>query len=789
MSKINDGNISGQSELLRSTIARLINYIRGYKLKNRAETAAKLSMLQAELGSADKNAEPDRPVADVDLDAVWRDVACQIADQKREILVMDQQVKEQEKLLQSRDWQIQEQAKEIQSRDRQIQEQAKEIQSRDRQIISLQDKLNEINNSVTWRMARKLHRIIDRILPHGSKRRFLAKRVLINMAHPARLIKYLNPYKLINYFIYLNKKGPAYLEGVINSALSRQENSWALPIARARWLERQSLNNNQLNRQKYESLNFNYRPKISIITPVWNTDVKWLKVAIESVRNQTYDNWELCIADGNSTKADIKRTLKQYAAIDQRIKIKLLSKNKGAPGNSNEALSLATGDFIGLMDSDDELTPDALFEIIKLLNDKPEADLIYSDEVLTNETGDPTSFVYRPDFSLDYLLSHCYFVHFIVIRKEILDNCVFREEFVISQDYDLYLRIVSKTRRILHIPRVLYKWRTYSKSTGHKLKSRVIHFSSKALSEFLQREGIKGSVIASNSFNFFRIKREIIGYPLVSIIIPIRDKVDYLKKCVDSIESKTTYRNYEVIIINNQSQEEATYKYLDHLKKTYTNYKIIQYDEEFNYSKINNYAVQYAIGTHLLFLNSDIEVISNEWLSAMLEQSQREEVAFVGAKLLFPDNRIQHVGVVIGLCGCAEHIYKFTQSKNDIGYLGHFVSIRNWSAVTAACMMVKRSLFEKLSGFDVNIKISWGDTDICLRAIEKGYVNVVTPYAELYHYESVTRTNGMPFNENSYPEDREYFEKRWKELIIRGDPYYNPNLPKDTLDISAYVNF
>jgi len=494
------------------------------------------------------------------------------------------------------------------------------------------------------------------------------------------------------------------------------------------------------------------------------------------------------LADGNSSRQGVKELLERYANRDSRIKVKFLPVNRGTAGNSNAALSLATGEFVGFLDHDDYLAPNALYEVVKLLSTNPKADFVYTDEVLISGKGKPYCVLYRPDFSLDYFLSHPYIVHFVVIRKELIDSVGgFREEFPTSHDYDLFLRILSKTRNICHIPKVLYYWRTHPSSAGHVYKPRVMELSKIALTDFLRREGIAGSVHDTGYFNFFRVKRQIIGRPLVSIIILTKDKVEFLKRCIQSIEEKTTYRNYEVIVVDNMSESPDTKEYLEYLQTHYPNYSVIPFREPFNFSRLNNHAATYAKGQHLLFLNNDTEVISGEWLEAMLEHSQRDEVAFVGAKLLFPDGRIQHVGVVIGLLGCAEHVYKFAQSRNDIGYLGHFVSIRNWSAVTAACMMVKKAVFEELGGFDEKLKISWGDTDLCLRAIEKGYLNVFTPYAELYHYESATRGEGKPFEPDSYPEDRRYFERRWKRFISNGDPYYNPNLPLDTLDISSHV--
>lgn len=553
------------------------------------------------------------------------------------------------------------------------------------------------------------------------------------------------------------------------------------------WKRSHSLSQQILDEMKEDLKNMNFKPKISIITPVWNTNEIWLKAAIESVRSQIYCNWELCLIDDASWNYKTKKLLESYSKEDDRLKIKALDKNLGVAGASNEGISIATGDYIGFLDHDDELFPFTLYEIVKFLNNKPDANLIYSDEVLTNRKGRPLLAFYRPDFSLDYLLSHPYIVHFIVIKSSLVHKIGgFRKEFFVSQDYDLILRAVSGTKNICHIPKILYKWRQNNLSAGHIYKSQVMEFSTRALGDFLKQNRIDGAISPSKNFNFFRVKRKIRGNPKISIIIPIRDKINYLKKCLDSIENKTFYRNYEIIIIDNLSISSQTAQYLDHLKQNFNNYQIIKFPQNFNYSMINNLAAEFAEGQHLLFLNSDTEIINSEWLESMLEHSQRDEIACVGAKLLCPNKRIQHIGVVIGLCGPAEHVSKFCCSKG-IGYMGAYTSIRNYSAVTGACMMVAKIIFEELGGFDENLRVGFGDIDFCLRARELGYENLFTPYAELYHYESGTR--GKTYDEDSHPADTCYFMDRWRETIQQGDPYYNENLPLNTPDIELAARF
>jgi GT2 family glycosyltransferase/SAM-dependent methyltransferase len=711
------------------------------------------------------------------LSASLGDKNSQIHKLKAEMHTGDFVISEFDAALKTEDSQKANLEKTLQAKDSQIAGLNFTLQNKEYQINRLEMQIQQVQRGVAMQLWKRYHNIVKKLLPNGTGRWYYYEtlmkgvRIILNEGWPVFRFKFRRWFR---------------------RRLGKQDN--ISTDEEIRFYQQSVLKNEpkpaELKKQKRDSWSFLYRPKISIITPVWNTELGWLKSAIESVINQTYDNWEICIADGNSDKPGLKQTLQEYARKEPRIKIKFLRKNKGTAGNSNEALSLATGEFVGFLDHDDELKSNALFEVVKLLNDEPKADFIYSDEVLVDELGRPSYYYYRPDFSLDYLLSHPYIVHLAVIRKKLVDEVDgFREEFPVSQDYDLFLRIIEKTRAIFHIPKALYSWRTDKSSSGYKYQDKVMEFSKKALTDFIKKMGIKGDVYNSNYFNFFRVQRKIIGNPKVSIIIPTKDKLDILQKCVESIESKTTYKNYEVIIVDNLSQDAETVAYLNDLQKNHANYKVLKFEENFNFSRLNNFAARHAQGEHLLFLNNDVEVISPEWLAAMVEHSQRKEVGCVGAKLLYPNDNIQHVGVVIGLNGCCEHVYKFTSSKNDIGYMGHFISVRNWSAVTAACLMIKKKTFNELHGFDEILKVGFGDVDLCLRAREKGYLNVFTPYAELYHYESATRGTllSKPFGFDPHPEDSRQFNKRWWKLIKYGDPYYNKNLPLNTLDITSYV--
>jgi len=543
--------------------------------------------------------------------------------------------------------------------------------------------------------------------------------------------------------------------------------------------DKQKKNIDEINN---EIMNFKYKPKISIIVPTWNTPKDILEKTITSVQNQLYTNWELCIADGNS-KSETKKILTKYEHQDKKIKLKLLNENRGISENSNQALSLATGEFIGLLDHDDELTNDALYEVVKLLQIHPEADLIYSDEDKIDIKGKRSDPFFKPDWSPDLLLSQNYLSHFGVYRKKIIDKINgFRKGYDGSQDYDLVLRFSEQTSNIYHIPEILYHWKIVPGSVASDPKAKEYAYinAKKALKDAMKRRNIPIECIKNVRYpGHYRIKYEIMENKKVSIIIPTKDNLKLLKKCIPSILQKTEYENYEILIINNQSRKDETLEYFQDIKEN-KKIKIINYNKPFNFSAMNNYAVRFVKGTYLLFLNDDTEVISNEWINAMLEHCQKKHVGVVGVKLLYPDNTIQHAGVILGIGGVAGHSHKFI--PND--FSGYFLKphlIQNVSAVTGACLMIKKSLFKEVSGFDEkNLSISYNDIDLCLKIRKKGYLIVYTPFAELYHHESVSR--GYATNLQTKRE-REFIKTKWKK-IIENDPYYNPNLTLDKEDFS-----
>ncbi len=531
---------------------------------------------------------------------------------------------------------------------------------------------------------------------------------------------------------------------------------------------------------------FKYKPKISIITPVYNVEPKWLDKCINSVISQYYDNWELCLYDDASTNKETIDCLKKWeGASNPKIKVSFGKENLHISGASNEALRMAIGEFVALLDNDDELSPNALYEVVKLLNEHPDADMIYSDEDKITTKGKRMEPFFKPDWSPDLFLSMMYTCHLGVYRKKIIMEIGgFREGYEGSQDYDLVLRFIEKTtpEKILHIPKVLYHWRQIPGSAAAEVdaKGYATINALKALNDYLLRNGIDGEAVEGLSPGRYRVKRVIKGNPKVSIIVPFRDQMEVLKKCVSSILEKTDYKNYEILLVDNQSSEDQT---LDYLRSLSGHKDIIQlsYNNPFNYSAINNFAADKAKGEYLLFLNNDTEVVSSEWLTSMLEHAQRAEVGVVGAKLIYPNNTIQHAGVVMGLGGVADHIYNGMPMTSP-GYMGQLSVIRNYSAVTAACMLTKKSLFEKTGGFDEeNLTVAFNDIDFCLKIRELGFLVVFTPYALLYHHESLLRGNDVELAQKDkaararIDSENNYMKEKWADYI-ENDPYYNKNL-------------
>ena len=553
------------------------------------------------------------------------------------------------------------------------------------------------------------------------------------------------------------------------------------------WFRNISPTQKELEDQRNEK--FEYTPLISIVVPTYNTKPIFLKAMVESVQKQTYSNWELCIADGASTSEETIQMLKDYEKEDERIKVKYLKENYMISGNTNEALTLVSGEYIALLDHDDLLTEDALYHYIKVLNEDRTVDFMYSDEDKIDEKElEYFGPHFKQDWAPDTLRSYNYITHFSVFSKELLDKAGnFNSEFDGSQDFDIILRLTEKANKVVHIPRVLYHWRVHNGSTaaGIDVKPYAIEAGRRAIEEHLKRKGIKGTVKRGNFSGCYKVEYEIENSPKVSIIIPNKDEVQTLKKCINSILKKTIYMNYEIIIVENNSTETQTFKYYDELQKN-EKIKIVKWEGEFNYSAINNFGVSHSTGEFILLLNNDTEVIKEKWLDELVMHIQRPEVGVVGGKLYYPDDTIQHSGVVIGVNGIADHIGKgFGRFEN--GHMGRLLIKQNVSAVTGACLMIKKSVFEEVEGLTEDFVVAFNDIDLCMKVREKGYLIVFNPYVELYHYESKSRgAEDTPEKVARFHKEISLFNDKWGENII--DPYYNINFSRKLANYSLNEN-
>ncbi|GAA0727090.1 hypothetical protein GCM10008905_24290 [Clostridium malenominatum] len=543
-------------------------------------------------------------------------------------------------------------------------------------------------------------------------------------------------------------------------------------------------------RQIQVNTKFSKDIKFSIVVPLYNTPKSFLCEMVNSCIDQTYGNWELCLADGSDKEHSyVKRIVADYIKKDKRIKYKILERNGGISENTNECIKMATGEYIALFDHDDLLHPSALFEYMKVICEH-DADFIYCDEdkfeTDVNIRFDP---YFKPDFAIDNLRTNNYICHFTVFKKSLLDKVgLFRKEFDGSQDHDMILRLTEKAQNIVHVPQILYHWRVSLNSVASDpyAKPYTIKSGINAVMEHLERCNLKATVESSAVHpNIYRIKYEIVYNPLISILIPNKDHIIDLSRCINSILEKSTYKNIEIIVIENNSVEEQTFDYYKTLEK-YTNIKVVTYESngKFNYSAINNFGVTYAKGEHLLFLNNDIEIISENWLEEMLMYSQREDVGAVGAKLYYPNNTIQHAGLGIGLLTLAGHYFRHFD-KDATGYMGNLYFSRNVSGVTAACLMMRKNVFNEINGFDEAFEVAFNDVDLCMRIRQTNYLIVWTPYAELYHYESISRGyEDTPEKQARFNGEVRRFQERWKKELEEGDPYYNPNLTLDREDFS-----
>ena len=572
-------------------------------------------------------------------------------------------------------------------------------------------------------------------------------------------------------------------------------------------------------RAQQEKAVFEKMPLISILVPLYNTPEKFLRDMIESVLAQTYSNWQLCLADGSDAEhiGLVSSIVREYQKTEKalqhdgtsKISYQKLEKNEGIAGNTNHCLELAKGEYIGLFDHDDILHPEVLYWYVKAINEE-NADYIYCDE--TTFKGDDINKMitmhFKPDYAIDNLRANNYICHFSVFKRTLLDGTeLFRTKFDGSQDHDMILRLTDRAEHIVHVPKLLYYWRSHAGSVASDISAKpyAIEAAKGAVADHLRRHGYEHFKITSTRAfeTIFKITYEVMGTPKISIVIPSCEHAEDLKRCITSIYEKSVYDNYEIIVVENGSKSSEVKGYYEDLRNGSLKdiVKVVDYYEggahlnpdgskpAFNYSAVVNYGVQHSTGEYIIFLNNDTQVITVNWMEELLMYAQRSDVGAVGGKLYFPDRKIQHAGVVLklGAHRTAGHSH-YGQEGMNLGYMGRLCYAQDVSAVTGACMMVSRAKYDEVGGYDESFQVSLNDVDFCLKLREKGYLNVFTPFAELYHYESLSRGLDLEGeNAKRYESESEHFRTKWKEVLDKGDPYYNPNFSLDRSDFSLNV--
>ena len=586
-------------------------------------------------------------------------------------------------------------------------------------------------------------------------------------------------------FKYMAKNGISHT--IQRAKIEKLRNQASYP----NWLARNEVLDIEAMTQ--EIATFHYQPKISIAMPVYNVEEKWLRLCIDSILNQVYTNWELCMADDTSTDPNVKKILTEYQQLDERIRVVFREQNGHISEATNSALAIATGEFVALLDNDDELAINAFYEVVKVLNENPELDLIYSDEDKIDMDGNRSDPAFKPDWSPDLLLGTNYISHLGVYRRSILEEIGgFRKGYEGSQDYDLVLRFTEKTtkERIKHIPKVLYYWRMLPTSTAVDQGSKGYAFEAglRAVQDALVRRGINGHATHGAANGLYDVYYDIKSDKLVSIIIPTKNGYKDVQRCVSSIIEKTTYQNYEIIMADNGSTDPKMHElYAEFEQQLPGRFFVESIDIPFNFSTINNRAVKKAHGEYLLFLNNDTEVITENWLTLMVSFAQQERIGCVGAKLLYPNNTVQHAGVILGLGGVAGHGH-YGYPHGDLGYFGRLAINVNYSAVTAACLLMKKADFDAVGGFEEAFTVAFNDVDLCLKVQALGRDNVWLHEAELYHFESQTRGyDDKGKKKKRFEQEKVMMEEKWGPLI-ENDPFYNPNLTRDIPNFSLRID-
>ncbi|HBI1843129.1 TPA: glycosyltransferase family 2 protein [Enterococcus faecalis] len=586
-------------------------------------------------------------------------------------------------------------------------------------------------------------------------------------------------------FKYMAKNGISHT--IQRAKIEKLRNQASYP----NWLARNEVLDIEAMTQ--EIATFHYQPKISIAMPVYNVEEKWLRLCIDSILNQVYTNWELCMADDASTDPNVKKILTEYQQLDERIRVVFREQNGHISEATNSALAIATGEFVALLDNDDELAINAFYEVVKVLNENPELDLIYSDEDKIDMDGNRSDPAFKPDWSPDLLLGTNYISHLGVYRRSILEEIGgFRKGYEGSQDYDLVLRFTEKTtkERITHIPKVLYYWRMLPTSTAVDQGSKGYAFEAglRAVQDALVRRGINGHATHGAANGLYDVYYDIESEKLVSIIIPTKNGYKDVQRCVSSIIEKTTYQNYEIIMADNGSTDPKMHElYVEFEQQLPGRFFVESIDIPFNFSTINNRAAKKAHGEYLLFLNNDTEVITENWLTLMVSFAQQERIGCVGAKLLYPNNTVQHAGVILGLGGVAGHGH-YGYPHGDLGYFGRLAINVNYSAVTAACLLMKKADFDAVGGFEEAFTVAFNDVDLCLKVQALGRDNVWLHEAELYHFESQTRGyDDKGKKKKRFEQEKVMMEEKWGPLI-ENDPFYNPNLTRDIPNFSLRID-
>ena len=675
----------------------------------------------------------------------------EIIKRDTEITKRDTEITKRDTEITKRDTEITQLNTKITKRDNLIEKQNQEIKRRILQINLLLNKINyydnffsELNNSIGYKMLRKIINMLDSKFPLNTKRRKILDRIISNFIKIMAKKSEINP----------NLNLDTHITKFSNLSFFEQYQLW---------LKNHSLKENDFQMMRKQINSFKIKPKISIIMPVFNTDEQWLRCAINSVKNQIYENWELCICDDGSTESQVKETLEEFKTTDDRIKIHYSIENQGISIASNNAIKLAGGEYVGFLDHDDELYPDALFEIVNRINKKPDTDIIYSDEDKIDQKGIRNSPYFKPDWSPELLSNGNYITHFCVYKNNVIEELKGFRDYSGSQDYDLILRATDKERKIEHISKILYGWRQIPGSAALSTSSKPYAYNVAiiALEDKIKRNGYDGKVQQITDTFFYRTKYEY-GNPTVSIIIPVLEDLEILKRCILSIKKNTTHKSYEIIIVDHLHKKKELESILGN------NCTIIKFDEKYQNSKVYNSGARVANGEYLLFLDPNLEIITNNWIESMLEVGFISKVGAVGCLLFNNNGKIYHAGKILGLDGICSNALE--GRKHDNMYFGIANAIRNCSAVSGKCILIKKNVFDSIHGWDENLSQYFNDVDLCLRIYESGYRVAYTPYVKLQMQNQITDDFSNEIDQ------RKLFIKKWKHVLEKPDPYYNENL-------------